>query len=155
MQVAKVSKLLLLMEKGEGQNYRGKTLDEINISANDLISEEEEEEGDDIDDDFQEIDSSPNLKQKQTKEPILEKPYCAKKCPIIKKQKQNKNIKIILTENEKNVATQYFKTRIILNKAPKKHECEYFIKQNNISKPWRKIKDFVHNAANSYKNKLK
>lgn len=54
MHVAKVSKLLLLMEKGESQNYRGKTLDEINISANDLISEEEEEEGDDIDDDFQE-----------------------------------------------------------------------------------------------------
>ncbi|CAI6366127.1 unnamed protein product [Macrosiphum euphorbiae] len=56
--VGKVSKLLLLIEKGEGQKYRGNTLDEINISANDLVFDGEENEADD---DFQEKDSSPNL----------------------------------------------------------------------------------------------
>lgn len=45
------------MEKGEreGQKYRGMTLDEINISSNDLVSDEEE---DDLDDDLEEKDSS-------------------------------------------------------------------------------------------------
>jgi len=67
-----------------------------------------------------------------------------------------KNIKIIpWTDNEKKVITQHFKTNILLNKAPKKHECENFTKQNKINKPWKKVKDFVHNAANSYKNKMK
>lgn len=36
-----MSKLLLLMEKGEGHHYRGKSLDEINISVDEAISDEE------------------------------------------------------------------------------------------------------------------
>lgn len=40
--VAKVSKLLLLMEKGESNKYRGKSLNEININVIELVSEEEE-----------------------------------------------------------------------------------------------------------------
>ena len=65
----------------------------------------------------------------------------------------NKNIKIIpWTEKEKQLMSKHFKNNIYLNKAPKKHECEHFAKQYKIIKPWKKIKDFVHNAANSYKN---
>jgi len=132
------------MEKGEGQKYRGKTLDEINISANDLVSDEDENEADD---DLQEKDSSPDLdliNELNTEEPRS----------VIKKQMLNKNIKIIpWTDNEKQIMTKHFKNNIFLNKAPKKHECENFAKQNKINKPWKKIKDFVHNAANSYKNK--
>jgi len=32
-QVAKVSKLLLMIEKGQGNEYRGKSLDEIDIDV--------------------------------------------------------------------------------------------------------------------------
>lgn len=59
------------------------------------------------------------------------------------------------TEKEKNLMTQHFKNYILLNKAAKKHECEYFTIQNKINKSWRRVKDFVHNAAISYKNKMK
>jgi len=38
--VAKYSKLLLMIEKGEGDQYRGKSIDEININVNDLVSGE-------------------------------------------------------------------------------------------------------------------
>jgi len=41
-QVAKVSKLLLMMEKGQGNEYRGKSLDEIDIDVDELLSGEED-----------------------------------------------------------------------------------------------------------------
>lgn len=137
------------MEKGEGQKYRGKTLDEINISDNDLVSDEEENEADD---DLQEKDTSLDLNL--INELNSEEHAKTLTRSVIKKQMLNKNIKIIpWTDNEKQIMTKHFKNNIFLNKAPKKHECENFAKQNKINKPWKKIKDFVHNAANSYKNK--
>lgn len=86
------------MGKEEGQMYRGKTLDEIiNISTNDLISDEEEEEEND---DFQEKNSSPNIKQ-------TEKPR-AKQLPVVQKQLQIKNRKIIpWSEIERNIVTAF------------------------------------------------
>lgn len=140
------------MEKGEGQKYRGKSLDEIDISANDLISADEEEEYG-VDDDFNEKDSSPVLNKNQTIEPIMEEPYS--ELPIIKKQKKKSIMIIPWSEKEKHLATQHFKNHILLNKAAKKNECEHFMNLNKISKPWKRVKDFVHIAAISYKNKIK
>lgn len=39
-----MSKLLLMIEKGQGDQYRGKSIDEININVNDLISGESSDE---------------------------------------------------------------------------------------------------------------
>ncbi|KAG5889028.1 hypothetical protein JTB14_009433 [Gonioctena quinquepunctata] len=38
-QTAKISKLLLLMEKGEASQFKGKTLDEINLNLEEAIIE--------------------------------------------------------------------------------------------------------------------
>jgi len=39
-QIAKVSKFLLMMEKGEAEKYRGKNFDEIDVNVDGLVSEE-------------------------------------------------------------------------------------------------------------------
>jgi len=49
-QVSKVSKLLMMMEKGQGNEYRGIHLDEININVDTLVSDEENFSNDDDDD---------------------------------------------------------------------------------------------------------
>uniref|UniRef100_A0A8R2BAE1 Uncharacterized protein n=1 Tax=Acyrthosiphon pisum TaxID=7029 RepID=A0A8R2BAE1_ACYPI len=43
-QVAKISKMLLMMEKGQGHEFRGKNLDEIDINVEALVSDEENED---------------------------------------------------------------------------------------------------------------
>lgn len=48
-QVTKVSKLLLMMEKGQGQEYRGKSLDEIDINIDSLVTDIEESSDEEID----------------------------------------------------------------------------------------------------------
>jgi len=48
-QVAKVNKLLLMMEKGQGQEYRGKSLDEIDINIDSLVTDIEESSDEEID----------------------------------------------------------------------------------------------------------
>ncbi|KAG5877366.1 hypothetical protein JTB14_018686 [Gonioctena quinquepunctata] len=48
-QMAKVSKLLILNERGEASNYKGKTLDEIEIDLN-VVEENSDEDGEEIDD---------------------------------------------------------------------------------------------------------
>lgn len=63
-QVAKVSKLLLLMEKGRGQEFRGKSLDGININVDSLVSDVE---GDHDDDDEDEDDDDNSLVEKINK----------------------------------------------------------------------------------------
>jgi len=49
-QIAKVSKFLLMMEKGEADQYRGKNFDEIDVNVEGLVSEESDNENTDISD---------------------------------------------------------------------------------------------------------
>lgn len=146
------------MEKGgDGYQYRGKSLDEINVNVDALISDDEQHVSDDTDNTENESDlecenvkSLPKVMSKVLKktEPYnMEKPstedITRKKLPIRKK----KSIVVPWSEKDKLLATNFFKEQINLGKAPKKYECENFIRTHKIEKPWRKIKDFVHNAA--------
>lgn len=45
-QTAKITKLLLMMEKGEGEKYKGMTLDEIDVQLEDDLQPENEEYSD-------------------------------------------------------------------------------------------------------------
>lgn len=122
------------MEKGEGHKYRGMSLDDTNISVEDVISDEEEE---DIENEDESSENTSYISHNQSIGKI--------KC---------KNITIIpWSEKEKILVKNYFKNHIHLKKAPKKPECEDFIQKHNVNKPWKKIKDYVHNAATTYKKK--
>ncbi|XP_050059864.1 uncharacterized protein LOC126551137 [Aphis gossypii] len=131
-QVAKMSKLLLMIEKGQGDQYRGKSIDEININVNDLISGESSDE---------EIIESPNQ--------ATSTPRNKNKLKITEKKIKHKITIIPWNDDEKSITTKYFKKYILLGKAPRKKECEEFLKINpNINRTWKSIKDFVHNTGN-------
>lgn len=68
-QVAKVSKFLLMMEKGDAEHYRGKNLDDINVDG--LVSDESEGEYSDIScSDEPDIQELPGTKEIQIQENI-------------------------------------------------------------------------------------
>ncbi|XP_027853299.2 uncharacterized protein LOC114132105 [Aphis gossypii] len=133
-QVAKVSKLLLMMKKEQGQEYRGKILDEIDINIDSLVTDIEESSDEEID-------------------------HPEKKVPVMTSTKDNKSGKkkherVCWSEEEKKVTREYFIKHILLNKAPKKEECEALkIKYPQLfeNKPWKKIKTFIHNIYNKTK----
>lgn len=133
-QVAKVSKLLLMMEKGQGQEYRGKSLDEIDINIDSLVTDIEESSDEEID-------------------------HSEKKIPLMASTKNNKpeekkHVRVSWSEEEKKVTREYFQKHILLNKAPKKEECNALkIKYPQLfeNKPWKKIKTFIHNVYNKTK----
>lgn len=147
-QVAKISKLLLMMEKGKGQEFRGKTLDEININVDTLVSdieEAEEQELEEIEDIFD------NNIKKNIHDNKLNKQVKIKN--ILKTNvKQHKFIRVPWSDEEKKVTTEAFKKHIIMKKAPRKEECEEIMKKYPhlfIDKTWKKIKTFIHNIYNS------
>lgn len=126
-----------MMEKGEGQEYRGKNLDEININIDDLLSSEDSE------DEFKDAHLDESLQQVSNKV----------------EQKMNVSIKKKITvvpwsKEDKDIVTSYFKQHILLGKTPRKKDCEELLKLHpQIVKTWRKIKDFVHNKINSQNKK--
>jgi len=143
------------MEKGEGHHYRGKSLDEINVSVDEAISDEDqsdqentkEQQFDDEDPHDDEVEH-PNPQKSNTKvdNPKHQKP-----------SKLKKKVNIIpWTLREKTTAITFFKKHIDLKKIPNKKECEDLIKLNPtlfLNKTWRKIKYFIHNYINSKKIK--
>lgn len=142
--VAKVSKLLLMMENGKGNEYRGKSLDEININVNELLSDEESTDNEEKKSEVEQLGQKP----------LIDTPLTKKPTNVTKTVRQfSKKIAVVpWSEAEKSAATKFFKKHILLGKVPKKHECEEFLKLNSqLKKPWKKVKYFVHNAINSKK----
>ncbi|XP_044752036.1 uncharacterized protein LOC123311961 [Coccinella septempunctata] len=143
-QTARISKLLILMEKGEAGQFKGKSLDDIDLNLEeDLVEPEnnieertrelsEENENDDTVEDISEITEK-------------EEPQ--------KKKKDGKRVLIPWTTAEKKVVLEYFKNHIRNERPPKRGECEDLISKNKEilkNRNWLKIKVFVQNQ---YKRK--
>lgn len=165
-QVAKVSKLLLMMEKGQGNEYRGKTLDEININVDSVISDVDEIENSSDDDIINEkVTNNLNIFNEEDieydkKSPLLKSNKIQDNTQITKCTKttnaKSKFCRVPWTDKQKKVTDEFFKKHILLNQVPKKHECEELKKKYSSvfkdDKPWKKIKTYIHNKCN--KNKL-
>jgi len=71
------------------------------------------------------------------------------------KPEKKKHERVCWSEEEKKVTREYFKKHILLlNKAPKKEECDALkVKYPQLfeNKPWKKIKTFIHNIYNKIK----
>lgn len=61
-----------------------------------------------------------------------------------------KFLRVPWTEAEKKMTTEYFQKHILLNKVPKKEECDDLKKKfpKIMILPWKKIKTFIHNINN-------
>lgn len=161
-QVAKVSKFLLMMEKGEADQYRGKNLDEINVNVNGLVSEESEEDGSDIgESEWKNEEEDKDLMLEKPSEPVeqnklknqnqsknttqsqsskKQKLQYLKKIKNVTAQQEEKNFyprkkfnRLPWTNEQKDITTRYFQKHILLKIPPKKGECENFIKQNQTT----------------------
>ncbi|KAG5899432.1 hypothetical protein JTB14_033623 [Gonioctena quinquepunctata] len=131
-QTAKISKLLLLMEKGEASQFKGKTLDEINLNLEEAIIEDSDSEPEE---DFEE-----NLQQH---EPAL--PSCS--IPIKKKR-----CLVPWTQEQKDLTKQHFVSHI-KSKVPPEKRCrgtQDIESRKFDNKSWEQIKVFVQNI---YKKK--
>lgn len=150
-QVAKICKVLLMMEKGRGEEFRGKNLDEININIDSLISDEENDGNLSKDDD--------RINENNEKLKTTEEKAAAKKIVNHSKSNYNKNKsdlkskvkpkcnRVPWTDEERQTALRYFNKPIILKKASKKEECEDLKIQNPhlfLNKTWQEIKTFIH-----------
>lgn len=155
-QVAKVSKLLLMLENGKGQEFRGKNLDEININVNSLVSDVEDYSSEDN----EPLENQDANKTVENVEKVQMKKRISNKVKSVPHPKKNllpdskKFVRVPWTDAEKKITTEYFQKHILLNKVPKKEECDNLKKkfpEIMMNKPWKKIKTFIHNIINSIK----
>lgn len=146
VQTAKIFKLLLLMETGNADMYKGLNFDEININLDEEIIVEDVQ-NEEIPD-FEMLDFAPVIKTTQNpiKTTIQSTPSSPKSMEknVIKK----KRVPVPWTSQQKNVVLNFFSKHIESKKAPKRLECEKLRSQypellNN--KDWLKIKVFIQN----------
>ncbi|XP_074040018.1 uncharacterized protein isoform X2 [Leptinotarsa decemlineata] len=131
-QTAKISKLLLLMERGV-DIYKGKSLHEIDINPQEELAEEESEN----DDDTQNIHSVavPNSLVKPQ-----HKQHIELKSEIIGRT--------AWTAEQAGLVKTYFENNISSKKAPRKKEClELINKYPDVfyNKDWTRVKTFIYN----------
>ena len=154
-QTAKISKLLILMEDGKADDFKGKPLDEIDLDLNEEL-DEGVLENDQILNYVGEPHEATNSNQihpellnnlSQSSHQMLR----VMPSPLNTKTNVNRGKKRTLvpwTVEQKNIVTKFFKLHIKNRKPPKRHECEK-LKQKHpellSNKDWLKIKVFVQN----------
>lgn len=117
-----------MMENGKGNEYRGKSLDEININLDELLSGEEEE--DSTEENEENGENGTNLNQATPLQPTLNKSKSSRKDSLkqvsdnvklaIKGAKKKKIIVVPWSDEDRAIVTSHFKKHIHLGKAPKK-----------------------------------
>ncbi|XP_064071887.1 uncharacterized protein LOC135193415 [Vanessa tameamea] len=157
-QTAKISKLLILMEDGKGDAFKGKSLDEIDLDMNEELEEEFLNNDKILDYDFEStVNVNSDCVQQIYNQNDLSQagPSGFQKIEQISqlnvKNKINKGKKRTLvpwTVEQKNVVTKFFKLHIKNHQPPKRHECEKLKEKHGDllhNKDWLKIKVFVQN----------
>ncbi|XP_074033515.1 uncharacterized protein [Leptinotarsa decemlineata] len=140
-QTAKISKLLLLLESGNLKQYKGKTLDEIEIN---------------IDEDLFDITKNEDTDEEKSDEEVImenelflqNKAEGIDNFKISDTKRQKKRILVKWTEDQKKIASEYFHDHIRKKIPPKKTECEAMrTKYPGVfdNKDWLKLKVFIQN----------
>ncbi|XP_074034197.1 uncharacterized protein [Leptinotarsa decemlineata] len=143
-QVAKISKLLILLENGCSNEFKGKTLDEIDVNIEGDLIEEQSNETAKMESTYEDNDLEHN-EQKTKKFMVTEK----ENMPRGKIKKGRKREHVPWTEEQKKVVEQYFFEHIKQKIPPKKWECEKLYEESGEllkNKEWKKIKVFIQNV---------
>lgn len=140
-QTAKISKLLLIMEKGGQSQFKGKSLEEIDIDMDeDLLETADDNDGSDVEEPSFEKSSSCIDQMPSTSTAVVTKP------PMLQHAKMRTLVP--WTNQQKKTVKNYFKKHIETRKAPKRSECEELkTKYTELlaNKDWLKIKVFIQN----------
>lgn len=155
-QIAKLSKFLILMEKGEAAQYKGKTLDEINVDLDINIEQEEsdkeESDGNDNNELGMQEDEPFNNELRMQEDEILKISQISKS---VEKSVPKKRTLVAWTDKQKKIVCDFFKNHIKKSIPPKKKECMEIKQKFSIldNKDWLKIKVFVQNQYSKKKKK--
>lgn len=157
-QTAKLSKLLLLMEKGEANHYKGKSLDEIEINMEENLLDEKQDDEDDVEDVEEPINES--IKKSKNGSEKVDDSNNTDCVNTVEKENQampqkKRRILIPWTEEQKKLTRTFFAKHIRNSRPPKRHECEELIDANPgvfNNKTWLKMKVFVQNEYSKKKN---
>lgn len=139
-QTAKITKILLMMEKGKGQEYKGKTLEEINVDLEDDC-ESEDSAGEDNDEALPLNDLIDVNEGHAEQQPVM-MAIPTKKKRIIHKW----------TDEQKKAVKDNFKYEIEKGIPLRKHQImALYDKYPRLGLPqeWMKIKVFAQNCSNS------
>jgi hypothetical protein len=131
-QTAKVSKLLLLAKNGSIEQFKGKSLTEININ-DDIV------EGDTLDSEDDYIDINVGDSETVDGQRVTEE-------PLASQRKITKRTLIAWTQQQKTLTESHFKMHIKKKVPPKKHEVLALIKKHpNVfqNRTWKVIKVYV------------
>ncbi|XP_074027761.1 uncharacterized protein isoform X1 [Leptinotarsa decemlineata] len=179
-QTAKVAKILLLLEKGKGKEFKGRSLNDIELDSdvyyttdserekeesNNVLSEKifnkitkrtrrnhNSSEGDMVNNNVQKNIKLQPLQSECNSNDSSDEEQCAVSRKKLKKTVAGRRTK--WSEREKKIVMEYFKEHVRNKKAPKKHECTEFLTENkNIftDKNWVQIKTFVYNCYRTKK----
>lgn len=148
-QTAKLSKLLILMEKGTAGKFKGMTLDNIKIDLEDNLLENDENSDEDIADAEDEEEFVRKVINDSTNSNKHVEAECFKSTCPTKVKRGKKRTLVPWTEEQKEIVTNYFATYIKKKQAPKKSDCEdlkLLYPQVLENKDWLKIKVFIQNV---------
>ncbi|XP_024084023.1 uncharacterized protein LOC106662998 isoform X2 [Cimex lectularius] len=137
-QTAKMSKLLLLMENGQTEAYKGKNLEQININLDEIIEDESDDENE-IMTNFETRFHEQERCSHEQRKTVPEKTAAGK---------MKKRVLVPWTTEQKQLVKQFFKSHIKTKTAPKKRECEKLISLHPTifsNKNWLKMKVYVQN----------
>ncbi|XP_071834535.1 uncharacterized protein [Apostichopus japonicus] len=136
MQVAKVSKLLLAMEKGGSALAQGQSLDDIpivdeEIDQSNISTEEEEGEGTE--------DQLTAIKRSKADKPHPARKQCKKKKTVTKRP---------WTEEQKAAVNRHLHHFMVLNQLPGKSKIDECISKEPVlsTRSWKNIKDYCRNT---------
>lgn len=138
-QTAKVSKLLLLMEKGAAGSNKGKTLDEIEVDMEENLLTQNSDESENEEEYIENVAPLDNS---------VTKPKEANQHQIVNESKK-KRLLVRWTVEQKNIVLKFFKDHISHKKPPKKKEIEVLLNKYPTilhNKDWLKIKVFIQNT---------
>lgn len=141
-QTAKLTKILLLMEKGTAAEFKGKSFDEIAVDMDEdlLVEDAYEENNIECPAEMEEIESTADRSE-----------------PTSSSHKNSKYTKIERerwTEEQKIKVKLFFENHIRTKRPPKERECKTLISQYPDllhNKNWKKIKVFVQNLYSKKK----
>lgn len=160
-QTAKVAKILLMLNSGNASQIKGKSLADIEVSA-DVIEEENKsaQKRKHVEPETNAEDnqiSAPNIVNieesvERITEPVVAGPSTEKQIHEVKMNVSNikaSSGRLRWTNEQKKVVLQFFKTHVKNRTAPKKNECLEIIRQHpNLftENDWVRIKTLVYNT---------
>lgn len=155
-QTAKIAKILILMENGKAANFKGKSLDEIEVNMDENLFETTENvnnQSEDEDDDEEQVDDIETTYQNDlNKVKFVESMEKEKQNVQVNKKIAKKRTLIPWSNEQKKIVTMHFKTNIKEKRPPKRVECEELKQKYPIldNKSWEKIKVFIQNIYKKY-----